>query len=259
MTVTAHRWNSAADYDVLARRIQFRNAELVAGLHPRPAEPRSAYEIGCGTGALTEALVHRLPSARIDAVDVSADMLAVAAEKDWPDRVRFTQGAFPDVAADQRYDAVFSNAALHWMHPRYPDVFATMNALLTDGGLVCAATAGRTAATDRFAEQSQAALTRLTGLSEPDPFEARRLTVAQAEELARGAGFEVEDSFVLERTTSVPAEVRARWWVASGGPWTAAQASVQDAVGALCSVLGDGEVELVHASVFLRLRKETHA
>jgi ubiquinone/menaquinone biosynthesis C-methylase UbiE len=259
VTVTGHRWNSAADYDVLARRVQFRNAELVAGLHPRPTEPRTVYEIGCGTGALTEALVHRLPSARIDAVDVSADMLAVAAQKDWPERVRFTEGAFPDVTTDRRYDAVFSNAALHWMHPRFAEVFTTMNALLVDGGLACVATAGRTAATDRFAEQSQAALSRLTGLSEPDPFEARRLTVAGAEELAGAAGFAVQDAFLLERTVSVPAEVRARWWVASGGPWTAAQVPVQDAVDALCSVLGEGEVELVHASVFLRLRKEEHA
>lgn len=259
MTAAGHRWNSAADYDVLARRVQFRNAELVAGLHPRPAEPRAVYEIGCGTGALTEALVHRLPSADIDAVDVSADMLAVAEAKGWPARVRFAQGAFPDVATDRRYDAVFSNAALHWMHPRFADVFATMNALLVDGGLACVATAGRTAATDRFAEQSRAALARLTGLSEPDPFEARRLTVAAAEELAGAAGFEVRDAFVVERTASVPAEVRARWWVASGGPWTAAQVPAREAVDALRSVLGGGEVELVHASVFLRLRKGDHA
>ena len=58
---------------------------------------------------------------------------------------------------------------------------------------------------------------------------------------------------------SVPAEVRARWWVASGGPWTAAQVPVEEAVGALRSALGDGEVDLVHASVFLRLRKAGHA
>lgn len=259
MTATAHRWNSAADYDVLARRIQFHNAELVAGLHPRPTEAKAVYEIGCGTGALTEALVRRLPTASIDAVDVSADMLAVAAEKDWPQRVRFSEGAFPDVPVQKRYDAVFSNAALHWTHPRYAEVFATMNALLTTGGLVCAATAARTPATDRFAKQSQATLTKLTGLSTPDPFEARRLTLPEAEQLAADAGFAIEDSFLLERKVSVPAEIRARWWVASGGPWTESQLPAEEAVDALRSALGTGEVELVHASVFLRLRKDSHA
>ncbi|MBS2966753.1 class I SAM-dependent methyltransferase [Actinocrinis puniceicyclus] len=257
-TRLAHRWHTARDYDTLARRIQFRNAELVAGLHPQPHEVAGAYEIGCGTGALTEALVRRLPVAEIDAVDISADMLAVAAGKPWPQRVRFSQGAFPDVPRERRYDAVFSNAALHWMHPRYPEVFAAINELLADGGLVCAATAGRTPATERFAETCRAALAPLSGLCEPDEFEARRLTLDEAAELSRAAGFTIDDAFVLERTVLVTTDTYARWWVASGGPWTATQVPAETSVDALTTALGGvgREVELVHASVFLRLRKQ---
>jgi SAM-dependent methyltransferase len=255
---TDHRWHRAQDYDVLARRLQFRNAALVASLCPDPKTVTRACDIGCGTGALTELLAERLPDATIDALDISPQMLAVAAEKQWPARVRFIRGAFPDVELTPRYDALFSNAALHWMHPRYAAVFASMSRLLVPGGLVCAATAGRTLATDRFSERLGAVLAAVPGLPEADQFDERRLTVDQITRLARDGGFEVEDAFMVERSIETPVGVYARWWVASGGPWTSGQLPATDAVRLLERTLAAaGEtVTVAHSSVLVRLRKE---
>ena len=46
-------------------------------------------DVGCGTGLSTAALVETYPQARVVAVDASAEMLARAREKSWPDSVRF--------------------------------------------------------------------------------------------------------------------------------------------------------------------------
>jgi trans-aconitate methyltransferase len=251
-----HRWHRADDYETLAHDIQFRNAALVARLHPRPDEVRAAYEIGCGTGALTSLLVEALPAATIHAVDVSAQMLAVMREKPWPDRVSIAEASFPDVPVRTRYDAVFSNAALHWMHPRYDDVFGTVYRLLRPGGLLCAATAGRTAATERFDALLRKRVPEAAAGRGGDDFDQRRLTVSQVTDLAERAGLRVEDAFVVERTVDVPVPRYARWWVASGGPWRSDQLSSDEAVTVITDALGgDGSLEMVHASVLMVLRR----
>ncbi|BFU45545.1 class I SAM-dependent methyltransferase [Krasilnikovia sp. MM14-A1004] len=248
----AHRWHRADDYETLARDIQFRNAAVLARLHPDPGSVRTAYEIGCGTGALTRRLAETLPRAEIDAMDISTPMLAQAKRRELPDRVRFQLGAFPDTVPDRKYDAVFSNAALHWMHPRYDDVFRAIRAILRPGGLCCVASAARTAGTDRFS----AYLTNRLGVvdADADDFDRRRLTAAQAADLAERAGLVVRDAFVVERTAAVPAGHYARWWVASGGPWRADQRAAADSVDTIVGRLGSADVELVHASVFLLLQ-----
>jgi ubiquinone/menaquinone biosynthesis C-methylase UbiE len=54
-------------------------------------------DVGCGTGLSTAALVETYPQARVVAVDASAEMLARAREKSWPDTVRFVQARAEDL------------------------------------------------------------------------------------------------------------------------------------------------------------------
>jgi ubiquinone/menaquinone biosynthesis C-methylase UbiE len=56
-------------------------------------------DLGCGTGASTEALLAAAPDARITAVDASREMLAQAATKAWPPTVTFVQADAQDLAA----------------------------------------------------------------------------------------------------------------------------------------------------------------
>ena len=56
-------------------------------------------DVGCGTGASTAALLAAAPEAEIVAVDASAEMLATARRKAWPDSVRFVHGNAQNLAA----------------------------------------------------------------------------------------------------------------------------------------------------------------
>jgi len=56
-------------------------------------------DVGCGTGASTAALLAVAPEAEIVAVDASAEMLAAAQRKTWPENVRFVHGNAQNLAA----------------------------------------------------------------------------------------------------------------------------------------------------------------
>ena len=92
-----------------------RNAGFVAELGlpilnllaPQPGE--DVLDLGCGGGALTEKLV--AAGARVVGVDASPDQVAAARRRGLDARVA-------DAAAlpfRQAFDAVFSNATLHWV------------------------------------------------------------------------------------------------------------------------------------------------
>jgi trans-aconitate methyltransferase len=95
-----------------------RNAGFVAALGqpvvellaPRPDE--RILDLGCGDGALTAILARQ---ARVTGVDASAEQVAAARARGLDAHV--ADGARLTFAAE--FDAVFSNAALHWM--RDPD------------------------------------------------------------------------------------------------------------------------------------------
>ncbi len=66
-------------------------------------------DLGCGDGTLTKALI--AAGAGIVGVDASADMVAAARQRGIDARI--TDGTA--LTFDAEFDAVFSNAALHWM------------------------------------------------------------------------------------------------------------------------------------------------
>lgn len=103
------RWD-AASYAAHAAFVPALGAPVVALLAPRAGE--RILDLGCGDGVLTEVLA--ASGASVLGVDNSAPMLAAA-------RARGLDVAEADAERldyDQAFDAVFSNAALHWMlHP----------------------------------------------------------------------------------------------------------------------------------------------
>ncbi|MCE0764503.1 class I SAM-dependent methyltransferase [Pseudonocardia kujensis] len=95
----------AASYDRLVGRNPGYHEHLRLSAHRlgrRSAPPRSTtgprlLDLGCGTGASTAALLAVAPDAEIVAVDGSAEMIAEARRKDWPDRVRFVHSRLEDL------------------------------------------------------------------------------------------------------------------------------------------------------------------
>jgi trans-aconitate 2-methyltransferase len=94
--------------------------------------PRRVIDLGCGPGNSTEVLSARWPAAELTGLDSSAEMIARARSlhNDW----RWQAG---DIAAwtdgEDRFDVVFSNAAMQWV-PDHPRVFPRLMAHVAPGG-----------------------------------------------------------------------------------------------------------------------------
>ena len=123
---------AAAQYHesaVLHRKIARRLSEMLP-----PEKAPQVYEIGCGSGFLTEALARLYPQGRIDAVDCAAGMIEVSKE------VLGGYGNISWIMDDARYyrpsrsyDLITSSSALQWMQPL--DVyFRRLSAVLKPGG-----------------------------------------------------------------------------------------------------------------------------
>ncbi|HVZ74259.1 MAG TPA: methyltransferase domain-containing protein [Polyangia bacterium] len=161
MSEPLNRW----DPGLYAGRAAFVTAagqDLVELLAPRAGE--RVLDVGCGTGELTAAIAAR--GASVTGLDFSDDMLASARAKQ--PGLTFVAGDAQDLPASftGAFDAVFSNAALHWM-PRMDDVVAGVARALTPHGRFVAELGGR-GNTDTVLRGLRAVLPRL-GL-EPERF-----------------------------------------------------------------------------------------
>jgi trans-aconitate methyltransferase len=100
------RW-SASDYARNGRFVQELAGAVFAMLEPKKSE--RILDLGCGDGTLTAEI--KASGADVLGVDLSDDLLAVARMKGL--NVRKVDGHALDFSSE--FDAVFSNAALHWM------------------------------------------------------------------------------------------------------------------------------------------------
>lgn len=121
------RWD-AQRYDGSFGFVSAYGVSLVDTLAARPGE--RILDLGCGTGGLTAAIAAQ--GAEVYGIDVSAEMIAKA-RADHPG-LAFDVADGHDFSVPKPCDAVFSNAALHWMS-RDPDaVIARVRAALRPGG-----------------------------------------------------------------------------------------------------------------------------
>jgi len=179
-----------------ARFVAELGAPLLALLDPKPHE--RILDLGCGDGALTEILAQRAGS--VVAIDASAEQVAAA-------RARGLEARTVDGQAlrfESEFDAVFSNAALHWM--RSPDVvIAGVWRVLRPGGRFVGEMGGagnvdtiRTALIDALDRRGvPGADFDPWYFPDPEDYGAR---------LAR-YGFVVEDIRLLPRPTTLPGDV----------------------------------------------------
>jgi 2-polyprenyl-3-methyl-5-hydroxy-6-metoxy-1,4-benzoquinol methylase len=105
-----------------------RRADLI--LHGAKIGPSSkVVEIGCGTGLFTERFAQS--GAKIIAVDLSPDLLALARSRNLPN-VRFLEKSFEDCDVDGPFDAVIGSSVLH--HLDLGRTWAKIFNLLKPGG-----------------------------------------------------------------------------------------------------------------------------
>jgi SAM-dependent methyltransferase len=187
----------AEKYDRNARFVSDLGSEVLNWLGPRPGE--RILDLGCGDGALTEKLVQA--GANVVGADNSEALLAAARARGLD--VRFVDGQALDFGPE--FDAVFSNAALHWM-TRAEDVVKGVARALKPGGrfvaefgghgnIAAIVTALRATALKHGRDPALAA-----GWFYPTPAEYRALLEAN--------GFAVEKIGLFPRPTPLPTGMR---------------------------------------------------
>jgi trans-aconitate methyltransferase len=115
-------------YARAARLLSDFGEALIALVAPKPGE--RILDLGCGDGVLTEKLV--ATGARVVGIDASPAMVEAAQRRGID--ARLTRGE--DLAFEAEFDAVFSNAALHWMKPPATVIQRVRRALRPGGRLV---------------------------------------------------------------------------------------------------------------------------
>ncbi len=127
MTREPHNdWNPER-YDRESRFVRDGGLPLLQQLAPQPGE--TILDLGCGSGHLTRLIADS--GASVLGVDASTAMLEQA-RRSYPE-LRFELARGEALAYEGAFDAVFSNAALHWM-PRAREVAAALFRALRPGG-----------------------------------------------------------------------------------------------------------------------------
>lgn len=122
-------WN-AANYDNAHSYVWTMAADLIDLLAPQTGE--RVLDVGCGTGHLTAEIARG--GARVVGLDASAEMVAKAREN-YPE-IEFRVGNAADFAVEAPFDAVFSNATLHWVKDARAAAGCIFRALRPGGRLV---------------------------------------------------------------------------------------------------------------------------
>jgi trans-aconitate 2-methyltransferase len=93
--------------------------------------PEVVYDLGAGTGNITEMLAKRWPKTRVIGVDNSPEMMDRAERVE---NLEWQQGDIGTWRPDRSADLIFSNAALHWVDG-HTKLFNGLMSAVTPGGL----------------------------------------------------------------------------------------------------------------------------
>jgi trans-aconitate 2-methyltransferase len=210
--------NPAADawdprlYDDRHAFVWKHGASLVELLAPQPGE--RILDLGCGTGHLTARIADA--GAEVVGIDASPAMIEEARRNfAGRPRLRFevadarTFARAAELAAEiGRFDAVFSNAVLHWVRPP-EDAVRAIRAALRPGGRFVAEFGGRGNCA-RVIEALRSSLAEFAGEDRLPPWYYP--SVAEYSTLLEREGLETVTALLFERPTKLEGSVGLRDW-----------------------------------------------
>jgi trans-aconitate methyltransferase len=201
-TSKPNRWDTAL-YDDKHSFVWKHGAALIEFLAPRTGE--RVLDLGCGTGHLTARIAEAC--AEVIGIDSSAEMIEEA-RRLYPG-LTFGVADARDFRFDEPFDAVFSNAVLHWVKPPEQAV-ACVRRALKPGGRFVAEFGGRgNVAAIVAALDSAARAIGLGAWEHPWYFPS----IGDYATLLERAGLEVASAALFDRPTPLEGEEGFRRWV----------------------------------------------
>jgi trans-aconitate methyltransferase len=187
--------------------------DLLGLLAPRAGE--RILDLGCGTGQLANEIA--AAGAEVWGIDNSPAMIEQA-RRNYP-QIHFDIGDGAELEVDAPFDAVFSNAALHWM-PRATDVAARVRDALKPGARFVAELGGK-----GNVHGIHSALARaIRAAGHPAVSESSLLYFPSLGEYARvleSSGFRVTYAVHFDRPTRLEGgEEGLRHWIAMFADWS---------------------------------------
>lgn len=188
----ASLWN-AGHYAAHAAFVPALGAPVIDLLSPQAGE--RILDLGCGDGVLTEKLV--AAGADVLGVDTSAEMLEAARRRSLD--VRQVNGE--KLPFDGEFDAVFSNAALHWMLDGAAVAKGVFRALKPGGRFVGEmGGSGNVATLRRTLRETVLAM----GYTPPESDPQWYPTIEEFTAIYAGAGFTDIEARLIPRPTALP-------------------------------------------------------
>lgn len=185
-------WNAGL-YEAKHSFVWHFGRELLQILAPQPGE--RILDVGCGTGRLTAEIASA--GAEVLGIDYSPTMISQA-RGNYPILVFETQDAC-QMPYHGEFDAVFSNAALHWIQPA-EEAAAAMARALKNGGRLVAELGGR-GNVQVLVDSAYRALKQL-GIPDPERYNPWYFpSVGQYASLLERRGLEVTLVAMFDRAT----------------------------------------------------------
>ena len=205
----ADLWDSSL-YDDRHSFVWKKSADMIDLLDPKPGE--HILDLGCGTGHLTSQIAAR--GAEVLGVDASAAMIGQA-RQNFP-KLQFSLADARKLHFEQRFDAVLSNAALHWI-PEASEVIESVRHALKPGGRFVLEMGGK-GNIERIVTVLDAVL-REAGHTPRNPWYFP--SAAEYSGLLEQQGFEVKALWTFERWNKLehPERGMREWLEMFAGTW----------------------------------------
>ena len=217
-TTGSQTWNPR-EYSAHGRFVTNLGANILEWLDPKPGE--EILDLGCGDGVLTAQIAER--GAHVLGVDASPEMIDAARNRGVAAQgIDATQMTF-----QRQFDAVFSNAALHWIHDQSALLRGVARALKPGGRFVAEMGGHGNIAAIRVALHAALAYHGLAALMAGDNYFP---TVAEYRGLLESHGFAVDAIELVPRPTPLPSGMRAWCIMFRRGVFEAVPQDLRDAI-----------------------------
>lgn len=197
-------WNATL-YDEKHNFVAKYGEDVIGWLAPKEGE--RILDVGCGTGTLTEKLAES--GATVTGIDASAEMIAKAKEA-YPNIEFFVNDA-TDFSFDEKFDAVFSNATLHWINEQKKALQCIYKSLKKGGRFVFEM--GGKHNIESIHNAVKKALTE-EGFEENTKVKSNYFpSVAEQAALLEKVGFEIRNIACFKRPTKLEGEDGMKNWI----------------------------------------------